>query len=46
MPMYRDKVPEKIRPWIYLLFAFLFQMTGCVYLGAASHVVGSTGLMT
>ena len=46
MPMYRDKVPEKIRPWIYVVFLFFFQLTGCIYLGAASHIVGSTGTMT
>ena len=46
MPMYRDKVPEKIRPWIYIVFLVFFQLTGCIYLGAASHVVGSTGTMT
>lgn len=46
MPMYRDFVPEKIRPWIYLVFLVFFQLTGCIYLGSASSIVGSTGLMS
>lgn len=45
MPMYREGVPKPIRPWIYLLFLFLFQLTGCWYLGAAASITGSTGLM-
>lgn len=45
MPMYRDGVPKPIRPWIYLVFLLLFQLTGCIYLGAASSITGSTGLM-
>jgi hypothetical protein len=45
MPMVRDFVPEKLRPWIYLVFLFIFQLTGVFYLGAASQIVGSTSLM-
>jgi DHA2 family multidrug resistance protein len=45
MPQYRDFVPDKIRPWIYLFIAFIFQLSGVFYLGAASHIVGSTSLM-
>lgn len=45
MPMYRDRVPKKLRPWIYLFFLFSFQLTGCYYLGAAQQITGTTGLM-
>lgn len=45
MPMYKDGVPKPIRPWIYLVFLFLFQLTGCYYLGAAGQITGTTGLM-
>ena len=46
MPMYREWVPKAIRPWIYVLMLLMFQLTGCLYLGAASHTVGATGLMS
>lgn len=45
MPMYREWVPKPIRPWIYLVMLVMFQLTGCVYLGVASHIAGTTGLM-
>lgn len=45
MPMIRDFVPAKIRPWIYLVFLFMFQLTGVYYLGAAQQIAGSTSLM-
>lgn len=45
MPMFNDYVPKSIRPWIYLLFAFLFQMSGGVYAGAMPNMMGDTCLM-
>ena len=45
MPMFNPWVPEKVRPWIYLLFAFLFQLTGGVYFASLSQMVGATSLM-
>lgn len=45
MPMFRRFVPEKIRPWIYVLQAFCFQLSGGVYLGAMSERVGEHALM-
>lgn len=45
MPMYRPWVPLRIRPWIYVLFAVSFQISGGVYLGAASQIYGSLSLM-
>lgn len=45
MPMYREWVPKQIRPWIYLVILIFFQLSGCIYLGVASHITGTTGLM-
>lgn len=45
MPMYRDWVPKPIRPWLYLIFAFVFQLSGSVYLGSASKMAGTMSLM-
>ena len=45
MPMYREWVPKQIRPWLYVLMALMFQLSGCIYLGAASQITGTTGLM-
>lgn len=45
MPMYRDWVPVWIRPWIYVVFAFVFQLTGSIYLGASSQEMGTLSLM-
>jgi len=45
MPMYRAFVPKPIRPWIYVFFAFIFQLTGSLYAGALPHIMGSTALM-
>ena len=40
MPMFRGFVPERIRPWIYLLVAFAFQMSGGIYLAALDDLEG------
>ncbi len=45
MPMINSWVPRKIQPWIYILFALSFQLTGFMYTGATSHVMGDTCLM-
>ena len=45
MPMYRDWVPKAIRPWIYVIFAFVFQLSGTWYGGAMSQIMGTTCLM-
>ena len=45
MPMYRKFVPKVVRPWIYLLFAACFLLTGFFYLGSAGYIVGSRSLM-
>lgn len=45
MPMFRDFVPRRIQPWIYLALAFTFQLSGGIYLGALNQMMGETTLM-
>ena len=45
MPMFRQWVPKPIRPWIYVLFAVSFQISGGVYMGQAAQVYGGLSLM-
>lgn len=45
MPMYRERVPGCVRPWIYVVQAFCFQLSGGVYLGAMNNMIGSEGWM-
>ena len=45
MPMFRDFVPSKIRPWIYVAFALSFQFSGGLYLGTLNEMMGQTSLM-
>ena len=45
MPMYHDFVPKWIRPWIYVVLAFCFQLSNGMYLGAMKNIVGEWGIM-
>ncbi len=45
MPMFRDFVPRWLRPWIYVVQAFCFQLAGCVYLGALNEMIGGRSIM-
>ena len=45
MPMFREWVPEKLRPWMYIVFAALFQLSGGVYFANLQHMMGATSLM-
>lgn len=45
VPSFNSYVPRKMQPWIYLVIAFLFQMTGGIYGGAMSHVMGEYSMM-
>ncbi|RHR78452.1 hypothetical protein [Odoribacter sp. AF15-53] len=40
----RDFVPEKLRPWIIILIAVVFQFSGGVYLAAVSEMGGALAL--
>lgn len=45
MPMYREYVPEWIRPWIYVFFAIVFQLSGGIYLGSLNEMAGQMSLL-
>ena len=45
MPMMNGFVPKKIQPWIYVVFAFFFQLAGGMYAGAMPHVMGDMCIM-
>ena len=45
MPMFRPWVPERVRPWMYVVFAALFQLSGGVYFANLQHMMGATSLM-
>ena len=45
MPMFRSFVPESVRPWIYLLVALSFQVSGARYLGALNEQIGGNAEM-
>ena len=45
MPMFNPWVPEPVRPWIYVLFALFFQLSGGIYFANMPQMMGVTGLM-
>lgn len=45
MPMMNGFVPRWLQPWIYVVFAVLFQLSGCIYGGVVQHAMGDTCLM-
>lgn len=45
IPSFNSYIPRRLQPWLYLIIAFLFQMTGGIYGGAMSHVMGEYSLM-
>ena len=45
MPIFRDFVPRWLQPWLCLLCAFAFQLSGVVYGGTISHFMGATCLI-
>ncbi|MDD2961001.1 MAG: hypothetical protein PHR45_02820 [Muribaculaceae bacterium] len=45
MPMFRAIVPRNIRPWIYVFFAFSFQLSGGIYIGSLNEMFGGMSLM-
>ena len=45
MPMYREWVPRRIQPWLYIVTVLCIQFSGGVYLGALEAVRGTTNLM-
>ncbi len=45
VPSFNSYVPRRLQPWIYLLIAFTFLLSGGIYGGAMSHVMGEYSLM-
>lgn len=45
IPAIRDFIPEKLKPWIIVVFVIIFQLSGGVYLAAVSEMVGGLSLM-
>lgn len=45
MPMFNPWVPERLRPWIYVVFALFFQLSGSIYFANMQQMMGVTGLM-
>ena len=45
IPAFRDFVPRKIQPWIYILMACTFQLSAGMYMGALSPMVGETAFL-
>ena len=45
MPMFRNFVPRRVQPWIYVFFALTFQFSGGMYLGSLNQMVGEMSLM-
>jgi len=45
MPMIKPFVPRKLQPWIYLAFAFIFQMVNTTSMPTAAQMMGALSLM-
>lgn len=45
MPMMNSFVPRAIQPWIYVVFAFVFQLSSGAYAGAIAQAMGDTTMM-
>ena len=43
--MFRNFVPRKLQPWLYIFIAVTFQLSGGLYMANLSHMVGETSLM-
>lgn len=45
VPEVRDFVPERVKPWLFILFVLIVQFAGAMYPAAASYVVGFRGIL-
>ena len=45
MPMMKTFIPKALQPWIYLLFAIVFQLVNTTYMGNLSQMMGAESLM-
>src|SRR5690554_2209855 len=44
IPAINNYIPEKLKPYILILFVIVFQFSGGVYLATLNEMVGATGL--
>ncbi len=45
VPSFNGFIPRRLQPWLYLVIAFIFLMSGGIYGGAMSQVMGEYSLM-
>ena len=45
IPSFNSYVPRRLQPWIYVCFAFIFLLSGGIYGGAMSQVMGEYSMM-
>lgn len=45
IPEVPDFIPQRLKPYLFILFVLIIQFSGGVYLAAASDMVGTTALM-
>ena len=45
MPMVKNFIPRRVKPFLYLLMVFGFQLSGGMYLGALSEIYSGYSLM-
>ena len=45
VPSFNSYVPRRLQPWIYIVFAFTFLLSGGIYGGAMLNVMGHYSLM-
>ncbi len=45
IPFMTNRIPRRLKPWLYVLFVLIIQFSGGLYLAAATDMVGSTAMM-
>jgi len=45
IPDIPGSIPRRLKPWLFIFFVLIIQMSGGIYLAAANDMVGTTALM-
>lgn len=45
IPDVTDRVPRRLKPWLFIIFVLVIQLSGGLYLAAASDMIGTSALM-
>lgn len=45
IPDIPNRVPRRLKPWLFIFFVLIVQFSGGIYMAAASDMVGTTALM-